>query len=376
MKGILSQFWSAIQASLFPFLEEELGPLTKKQQELISTLELIQLESYLSSIRGIVGRPEKSRRAIARAFVAKAIYNMPTTRMLIERLQTDISLRRICGWENKFSIPKECTFSRAFAEFSKTKLPETIHEALIIKITKDKIVLHNSRDSTKTEAREKPLKKQAIHRDKKKRGRPKKGVIKEKPAPTRLQKQSLMTLEQMLEDLPKECDIGVKKNSKGYAETWIGYKTHIDTIDGDVPVSCIVTSASMHDSQVAIPLAEITAKRITSLYDLMDAAYDCPEIKTHSMKLGHIPIIDNNPRRNKEKKHDIEQENKAQKTINLKIPEKIRYNQRSSAERVNSRLKDSYGGRMVRVRGHAKVYCHIMFGLLALTADQLLKIVQ
>ena len=83
MKGILSQFWSAIQASLFPFLEEELGPLTKKQQELISTLELIQIEAYLPSICGIVGRPKKSRRAVAREFVAKAIYNMPTTRMLI-----------------------------------------------------------------------------------------------------------------------------------------------------------------------------------------------------------------------------------------------------------------------------------------------------
>ena len=44
-------------------------------------------------------------------------------------------------------------------------------------------------------------------------------------------------------------------------------------------------------------------------------------------------------------------------------------------ERVNGRLKDEFGGRMVRVRGHAKVMCHLMFGILALTADQLLGFV-
>ncbi len=44
-------------------------------------------------------------------------------------------------------------------------------------------------------------------------------------------------------------------------------------------------------------------------------------------------------------------------------------------ERVNGRLKDEFGGRMVRVRGHAKVMCHLMFGILALTANQLLSFV-
>ena len=39
-------------------------------------------------------------------------------------------------------------------------------------------------------------------------------------------------------------------------------------------------------------------------------------------------------------------------------------------ERVNGRLKDDFGGRQVRVRGHAKVLCHLMFGILALTVAQ------
>ena len=98
-----------------------------------------------------------------------------------------------------------------------------------------------------------------------------------------------MTLQEMLKDLPKVCDIGVKRNAKGHQESWTGYKLHLDAIDGGIPVSCLLTSASVHDSQAAIPLARLTAN---SLYDLMDSAYDAPEIRAFSETLGHVPIID------------------------------------------------------------------------------------
>ena len=63
---------------------------------------------------------------------------------------------------------------------------------------------------------------------------------------------------------------------------WIGYKLDMDIADGTILVTCILTSASVHDSQVAIPLATITASRVSNLYDLMDSAYYAPEIKTKS----------------------------------------------------------------------------------------------
>ena len=34
----------------------------------------------------------------------------------------------------------------------------------------------------------------------------------------------------------------------------------------------------------------------------------------------------------------------------------------------------TFGGRQVRVRGHAKVLCHLMFGILALTVAQLVRL--
>ena len=42
-------------------------------------------------------------------------------------------------------------------------------------------------------------------------------------------------------------------------------------------------------------------------------------------------------------------------------------------ERVNARLKDEFGGSQIRVRGAAKVMAHLMFGMLALTVDQWMR---
>ena len=57
----------------------------------------------------------------------------------------------------------------------------------------------------------------------------------------------------------------MKRNAKGYRTHWIGDKLHLDVADGDIPISCLLTSASRHDNQAAIPLATMTAGRVTSL---------------------------------------------------------------------------------------------------------------
>jgi hypothetical protein len=112
----------------------------------------------------------------------------------------------------------------------------------------------------------------------------------------------------MLADLPTACDVGSKKNSKGYKETWTGYKLHIDVACGQIPVSCVLTSASVHDSQVAIPLMTMTSARVFYLYDLMGAAYDAVAIHERSQALGHAPIIDRNFRADHEAKAEWRRE--------------------------------------------------------------------
>ena len=153
--------------------------------------------------------------------------------------------------------------------------------------------------------------------------------------------------------------MGSKKNSKGYKETWVGYKLHIDTADGQVPVSGVLTSASTHDSQVAIPLANFTQERVTNLYDLMDSAYDAEEIKKKSIELGHVPIIDINPRRNKVLKEELEAEKKRLDLIHFELPKQVRYRERSTSERVNGRLKDELGVPPLRL-GDGTSGCEVM----------------
>ena len=117
----------------------------------------------------------------------------------------------------------------------------------------------------------------------------------------------------------------------------------------------------------------------------MDSAYDAQEIwdKSRAHKrtfivsdkrsLGHVPIIDPNPRRGG--KAAAEAEALAKRRVGFKPAEDVRYNERSGAERVNGALKDGYGGRFVRARGHAKVLCHLMFGILTLTVEQLMRLI-
>ena len=170
-----------------------------------------------------------------------------------------------------------------------------------------------------------------------------------------------MTVPEMLAELPRECDWGVKRKD-GKTRPWKGWKLHVDWADGEIPVSAILTSASTHDSQGAIPLATISAQRVTSLYDLMDMAYDAAAIRNHSRSLGHVPLIEHRPRNGKK--------------IKMDSAEKHRFEERYTAERGFSLFKDVFGGRQqVRVRGHAKVFTHLMFGILALTADRLLNLV-
>ena len=102
-----------------------------------------------------------------------------------------------------------------------------------------------------------------------------------------------------------------------------------------MPRSAILTSASVHDSQVAIPLETMTAGRVVNLYDVMDAAYDAREIHATSKRLGHVAIIDVNPRRDSVLKKARKQEARAAGHVEA---ESVRYRIRTAVERTNARL--------------------------------------
>lgn len=242
----LTAIFHHLQRQLFPALTAELGALSALDQPFCEVISLTELGRFTHRYAWCGnGAPPCPRTWLAHAFIAKHVYQFPTTSALLDALKSRPLLRQLCGWDSAGEIPSEPTFSRAFKQFA----------------------------------------------------------------------------------------------------------------DDQFPVSAVLTSASVHDSQVAIPLAQLTAQRVTSLYDLMDSAYDAPQIHAFSRALGHGPIIDPNPRGGEK--------------LPLAPAQAQRFKERSASERVNSLLKERYGGRWVRVRGAAKVMCHLMFGLVALTATAL-----
>ncbi len=388
----LTQFAHVLQSELFPAIAVHIGALDERAKRLVACLEMLPLERFLPAERGWVGRPCKDRYAIAAAFVAKAVYGFATTRQLLENLQRDATLRRICGWESAGRLPHESTFSRAFDEFAAMQLPQFVHEGLIRESQKDRLIGHIARDSTAIEAREHFPDSKKIKRSQKNEDTPRAKVpapSKNKPggpprrwkggkprrAPnmgTRLARQRSMTLSDMLAELPQQCDIGAKTNSVGHTNYWRGYKLHLDVADGQIPISAVLSSASVHDSQVAIPLATLSSQRVRYCYELMDAAYDAQHIQEHSKDMGHVAIIDPAA---KGRKSQCTQIPLGRKPRQLSWAEEARYRERTMVERVYGRLKDEFGGRQIRVRGARKIMAHLMFGLLALTVDQLLRLV-
>jgi len=190
---------------------------------------------------------------------------------------------------------------------------------------------------------------------------------------TRIQQQRHQELDTMLANLPCQCDIGAKKNSQGHENYWRGYKLHLDVADGQIPISAVLTGASVHDSQVAIPLMTMTSQRVVHLYELMDSAYDADAIHAHSRQLNHAPIIAPHPRRGTKKPSPLTKVFPARPTPQLSWAEQDRFRERTMVERVNARLKDEFGASHLRVRGAVKVMAHLMFGVLALTVDQWLR---
>jgi hypothetical protein len=379
----LVQFRHLLQSELFPVLESAVGPLSKQSRLLAAIVSLQPLARFVSERRAYTGRRPCDRLCLATALFAKAVFNLPTTRHLIQRLHSDPQLRRLCGWEQARQVPTEATFSRAFAEFAASNLPAQIHEALIRETQQERVIEHIARDSTAIEARQRlpeekgktpPATKSPAHGPYKtksgwhRRGRPhKKGPHLRAQASKRgcrLQRQQHMTLQQMLADLPRQCSIGAKKNSQGHPQYWRGFKLHWDVADGGrIPISCILTSASVHDSQVAIPLMQMTAERVRWQCDLMDSAYDAQLIRAHCKKLGHQALIPPNSSHARSALENAFGED-----------DKQRFKKRTIVEQLNGRLKDEFGGRLIYFRGASKIMTHLMFGIVALTVDQLLRL--
>ena len=369
-----------LENSLFPELKEILSieEFSSKESKLIKILDFAEIEKMITVVR--ITNPPQDRVEIANAFIAKSVYNLQTTRDLIERLYIDTTLRKLCGWRYKSDIPSESKFSRVFKELSEMRIAEKTQEQFVKEYLSKKIFFYNATDATKIPLREKPIKVKKIKPKPKKRGRPKKGEVRDPIKPKILElQQEMNTVEEMRTLVSTKCGVGIKQNSKGNREVWIGGKLHISVVDGDIPITAFYSGANVHDSSVALPLIQETSKRVNYLYDLQDAGYDADIIREFSHKLGHRPIIDINPKNSKKLKEKIElikHEKDTFKYLNMHLNlDKEHYNQRSMVERVNKYLKDDFGCDKIYYQGATKVASVLAFGILSICIHQSLKLV-
>jgi len=377
----LSKMWNKIlnlENCLFPELKEQLGKLSTKEEKLIKILDFAQIEKNVTVVT-ITNAP-KDRIEIARAMIAKSVYNIQTTRDLIDRLHNDRVLRVLCGWRYKTDIPSESKFSRVFTQLSDMNIAQKTHEKFVKEYLRDTIFMYNASDATKIPLRGKPVKVEKKEKVKKKPGRPKKDEKREaiKPKILELQK-DMKTTNDMLSLVSTKCGVGIKQNSKGNREVWIGGKLHISAVDGDIPITAFYSGANVHDSSVALPLINETSKRVVYLRDLLDAGYDSDIIREYSAKLNHKPIIDINPKNSKVLKQKIQlikDEKEKFKFFNLPQSSDIHhYNQRGMVERVNKYLKDDFGCNTIYYQGATKVASVLAFGILSVCIHQSLKLI-
>jgi len=141
LSPVTVQRFSALQGELIGLVELDYTGLTPKLEQVIRAFEFTQIELAVYRDRGYaqgrgVGQPEADRCALACAFLAKAVLDLKTTRALMDRLQADSKLRRLCGFDLR-----------------------RVHARMIEDTLGNQLIGHISRDSTAIEARESIAKK-------------------------------------------------------------------------------------------------------------------------------------------------------------------------------------------------------------------------
>jgi IS5 family transposase len=348
----------ALQSLLFP---SDAFTSCLFRQPSARELEFLQWFSAVQSLlsqdeRRMLGRHHRRGRngyallGILGIMLLKLSYQQRTMKQTLQLLRENGNLKDMLAIAR---VPSEATVSRLSKEVEQIVHPSDLHGRVVQSYAKslDRIAVgHLSIDSTTIEAREKPVKTR-IPRAKtlEKRGRKAKGSLEQQRYRERQAQQEQERIaylqesfETSLGKLELRCSVTAKQNSKGKKQWFIGYKAHLATDDHGVPMSFAVTGASVHDSQVAVPLMKKTRETADFLYALLDKGYVSPVINDYVDMIGRKAIIDR----------------RAYKGVvadPLDPASQKRYAARTTVERTNSELKDGYLPDVIYKRGcHAR----------------------
>ena len=353
-EGNFLRLWGALAQGVFPFMMNEVGELTDKNKLFVTVCEaVVKPEMFEYAKKKATGRPPVDRMAVFKAFLFKAVHDVPSTSELVERLYLEPQSRRLCGWLWPEDVPCESKFSEVNGEFAKRGFTEDWFGEFVRTYVADKPGGTMALDSAPVPVRAKAAnsKRRLAELDP------------DQPDPgSRIEWQAGQDADTALADLPQNCDWGTKRDAHGKPKHWKGIKLHAAVTRDGIPVAVACTSASVHDSQVFIPLMKKATERIGPHVDLADAAYDAEAIREASIEEGNVPIIDTNARSGGDGG-----------SSQMTAKEREIYKDRSEVERVFAHLIDAHGGRHVRVREPRKVWQHLMYGVLVVAVEQTMR---
>ena len=348
----ISGIWDELNQGIFPWVDDNIGELDDKHRLFMAVCEAVinPREFDYAKWKGN-GRPPCSRLKIFKAFLLKAVLNVKDTKEFLRMIRAEPLSRRLCGWDSPGLVPSASEFSRVFGEFAERGFTDKWFAEMIVKYHGDTPVETVSYDSAPVEVRTRAanVKRRLARID-----------PDQPPPPSPITIQGARAAEVNMAELPVECEWGCKRDSQGKKKQWKGGKIHAAVTRDGVPIAVKYTSASMHDSQAMIPLAQLAAARVPHLFDLADAAYDAEPIRAACAELGTVAVIDANPRRSAGTRAMGELEREV-------------YKDRSAAERFFSHLLESHGGRTVRVRAPKKVALHLLLGAIVVAVEQMLR---
>jgi len=254
-----------LQESLFSF--EELLKMQSKERLPIffSSLDLRPYAKELRS-RSPRGADGHCRQGILRALLAAPLEGIATLTALHHRLSTDLRFRYQCGLSLDREAPSISTLSRVFADITKKELAKRLFEDLVAHLRQEGVLdgSHVAIDSTAIRAYE-------------------------RKQPKRKSEQT------------GNANWGAKLDSFGNKITWFGYKLHlaVDT-KSELPLALEVTPAHVNDGEKAPGLIEQVASRAAPRFFMLDAGYDQLKVYEAARNVKAQAIIPLNLRREKE----------------------------------------------------------------------------
>jgi transposase len=216
-----------------------------KLQIVLEQLDFTVLEANLSKPDHKRGPKGYEVLKLLYALIAMHLEKIKNTHGLVERLNSDPSLRYYCGFNILKKAPSESTFSRFLDVLSSSIYLQEEFKNLVLKAKKLGIIdgTEVAIDSTKLDSFESPKPKSKIDND----------------------------------DISPNW--GKKKDTDGNDVKWFGWKAHIlADCKSELPLNVIITPASKNDSILAIPLIkqlkEFYGSVFTPSYYMMDSIYD------------------------------------------------------------------------------------------------------